>query len=302
MRQLCRLLNNQHTYILVYVYPYQYSIINTKGEMSMRKICVINQKGGVGKTTTTLNLAAGLANAGKKVLAIDLDPQGNLGQCLGVNSDPDIYDLLVEGVVYQQCICRINDNLDIIPSSQRLTKAQILLAGEPAREMILRKKLSTVQGYDYVFIDCPPSLGLLNQNALLYADEAFIPVSTDPLGLSALEVQLAAIQRINEAFSHSLRVSKIIPTMHDIRSKINKEILAKIQNDYYEYVTAPIHSNCKLREAPKKAQTIFEFAKSSRGAKDYTYLVQSILQDEVAANKTHEMMVHKLHSDSKVSA
>lgn len=266
----------------------------------MRKICIINQKGGVGKTTTTVNLAVGLSNAGKKVLAIDLDPQGNLGTCLGVNSDPDIYDLLVEGIVYQQCLVKVNDNLDIIPSSQRLTKAQILLAGEPAREMILRKKLSTVQGYDFVLIDCPPSLGLLNQNALLYAEEAFIPVSTDPLGLGALEIQLQAIQRINEAFNHILRVTKIIPTLHDTRSKINKEILAKIQNDYYEYVTAPIHSNSKLKEAPKKAQAIFTFAKSSRGAKDYQYLVQLVLQDEY--NEKHHDMLAKPQTVSNVSA
>ena len=267
----------------------------------MRKICIINQKGGVGKTTTVVNIAVGLANAGKRVLAIDLDPQGNLGFCLGATADPDIYDLLVEGTVYQQCLCRISDNLDIIPSSQRLTKAQILLAGEQAREMILRKKLSTVQGYDYVFIDCPPSLGLLNQNALLFADEAFVPVSTDPLGYNALEVQLQAIVRINEAFSHHLRLTKIIPTMHDTRSKINKEMLAKMQNDYYEFVTAPIHLNTKLREAPGGGMPIYTYAKSSRGARDYASLVQSILQDE-AAGKTNDLLSIKPQSFSKVSA
>ncbi|MFH1649623.1 MAG: ParA family protein [Candidatus Woesearchaeota archaeon] len=239
----------------------------------MRKIAVINQKGGVGKTTTTVNLASGLANKGNKVLILDLDAQGNVSTCLGVKATKHMYHLLVERKEPWECITKINENLHVIPSNEMLEKAEILLSGEPARETVLRRAMDELEGYDFVFIDCPPSLGLLNQNALLYADEALIPVSTEYLGVDALKKMLIAIDTLNDIFKHHLRVSAIVPTMYDKRNKTCIESIRTIRQSYNGVVTEPIRMNSKLKEAPSKKQSIFDYAKSSSGALDYGRLV-----------------------------
>ncbi len=244
----------------------------------MRKICIINQKGGVGKTTVTVNLAAGLARAGKKVLLIDLDPQGNLATCLPISEEKkNMYHILIENANPLECIHRVAINLDLISSDEQLTKAELLLATEPAREYILSKRLKSIKKYDYVFIDCPPSLGLLNQNALLYSQEAFIPVSTDTLGIDALVKMEKAITVLNDVFSHDLEIGKIIPTQYDKRIKICRTSLAEIQNISYEKVTNPIRINSKVKECVRHKKSIFSYAPSSPGAVDFKELVRNIL-------------------------
>ena len=246
----------------------------------MKKICIINQKGGVGKTTVTVNLAAGLARAGKKVLLVDLDPQGNLATSLPISEEKkNMYHILVENANPLECIHHVAINLDLIAADERLTKAEILLAGEPAREYILSKKMKSVKKYDYVFIDCPPSLGLLNQNALLYSQEAFIPVSTDTLGIDALEKMEKAIQVLNDVFTHDLEIGKIIPTLYDKRTKLARESLAYIQNAYYEKVTGPLRVNSKIKECVKAKRSIFSYAPSSPGATDFRELVRQVLYE-----------------------
>lgn len=247
----------------------------------MRKICIINHKGGVGKTTTAVNIAAGLAREDKHVLIIDLDPQGNIETCL--STDPakkDMYDFLIEGADINECKTKLGKNLDVIKSRETLTKADILIAGEEGKESILRRKLENVTDYDYIILDCPPSLGLLNQNAMLFATEAIIPVGCDVLGFHALKKMILAVQQMNKVFGHELAVSKIVPTMFDIRNNICKETLNQMRNDYYELITDPIRTNSKLREAPKARKSIFSYAKRSRGAEDYRKLVKTIIRDE----------------------
>ncbi len=246
----------------------------------MRKICVINQKGGVAKTTTVINLAAGLSRQDKKVLVLDLDAQGNSGLCFNAQSTKDMFDLLIEGADIRECILHLGKNLDIITSRETLTKAELILVGEQNRERALVKKLKKVKDYDYVILDCPPSLGLLSQNAMLYADEAIIPVSTDVLGYDALKKMIVAIRTLNAVFEHDLRITKIVPTMYDMRNKVCKEILDKITSEYYELVSNPIRVNSKLKEAPKEGKSIFAYDPISRGAKDYMALVRLILQEE----------------------
>jgi chromosome partitioning protein len=233
----------------------------------MQKIAIINQKGGVGKTTTTINLAHGLAKQGKKVLVIDLDPQGNIGMSLNKYSDPDIYDILVNGVNPQQCYQEIDTNFSVITSRETLTKASMILVGEPSRETVLRRKLEPISGFDYVFLDCPPSLGLLNQNALLYANEVFIPSATDILSMKAMHNMLDAISKLNEVFKHDAKVTR-------------KTILKKMQIDYGDIVTDPIHASSKFKEAPGKGQSIFDYAGRSRGAQEYQKLVEMVLGTE----------------------
>ncbi len=246
----------------------------------LKKICIINQKGGVGKTTVTVNLAAGLARAGKKVLLIDLDPQGNLATCLPIHEEKkNMYHILVENANPLECIHRVAINLDLIASDEQLTKTEILLASEPAREYVLSKKLKSIKKYDYVFVDCPPSLGLLNQNALLYCQEAYIPVSTDTLGIDALQKMEKAIEVLNDVFSHELSIGKIIPTLYDKRNKICRVSLAELQNMSYEKVTNPIRMNSKIKECVKKQKSIFSYAPSSLGAQDFKELVKNILYE-----------------------
>ena len=246
----------------------------------MRKICIINQKGGVAKTTTTINLATGLAQKGKRVLILDLDPQGNVSDCLGVKQGKGMFDFLIEEEDLGLCIHAHSPNLHILPARENLTKAEFILSGESARETYIKRKLANLRGYDYILIDCPPSLGLLNQNALLYASEAIVPTSTDALGVDALGKMLDAIETINDVFGHKLVVSAIVPTMYDSRLKTCREHLNTIQNKYYEIVTQAIRVNSKLREAPQHEKSIFTYAKSSNGAKDYAEVVQFIHQQE----------------------
>ena len=243
----------------------------------MQKIAIINQKGGVGKTTTTVSLSHGLARQGKKVLVIDLDPQGNIATSLNLESEPDIYDILISGVNPQQCYLKVNDNLFIITSKETLTKASMILVGEPSRETVLRRKLAPITGFDFVFIDCPPSLGLLNQNALLYVDEVFIPSATDILSLDATKKMMSAIDHLNKVFSHNAKVTKIIPTMYDQRNKLCRQILRTMKEEYGDLVMDPIHMNSKIKEAPGKGKAIFDYARKSRGAQEYQKLVDIVL-------------------------
>ncbi|HIH38364.1 ParA family protein [Candidatus Woesearchaeota archaeon] len=250
----------------------------------MRKICIINQKGGVGKTTSVVNLAAGLSRSNRKVLIIDIDPQGCLAFCLHDESTKDLYDYLIENADIRECVRPLGINLDIISSKETLTKAETILSKE-GNVTHLRRKLQNLQGYDYVLIDCAPSLGILNQNALLFCHEAFIPVSTDILGHRALKRMKEAVEVLSKVFDHQIKVTKIIPTLYDRRVKVCKTVLKDIKNEYYEIVADPISYNSKLKEAPKTGQSIFSYDPKSQGAQDYLRLVKSVIYDEARVIK-----------------
>lgn len=251
----------------------------------LRKICVLNKKGGVGKTTVTINIAAGLARAGKKVLLIDLDSQSNLETCLPIKEEKkDMYHILMENADPKECIHRIAINLDLIKSNEKLTKAELVMVGESAREYILSRRLNVIRGYDYIILDCPPSLSLLNQNALLFAEEVIVPVSTDPLGIDALKKTTRAIYELSESFGHDIEIKTIVPTLYDKRNKISRDSLQIIQSEYYELATTPIRVNIKLKECAKAKRSIFAYAKSSPGAKDFQEVVNHVLRQEENAS------------------
>jgi len=251
---------------------------------SVRKICIINQKGGVGKTTTAVNLGAGLAREGKKVLIVDLDPQANVGFSLDGKQEQDLFGFLLEGLEIYDCVMHLGKNLDVITSNNNLSVAEKIIHEKEKKEHFFKERMGNVNGYDYVLIDCSPNFGLLNQNALLYVDEAFIPVSTDVLGFNGLVNTLKNIDVIKKRFDHEIKVTKVIPTMFDKRNKICKDILTDIQNQYYELASDPIRINSKLTEAPRAKKSIFGYAKTSRGAKDYMDLVRSVINDEARFN------------------
>jgi len=243
----------------------------------MRTICIINQKGGVGKTTTALNLAAGLSRNDKKVLLVDLDPQGNIDTSLKVDSEQDLYDAIMGKLEIQQCIVNKAKNFDIITSKETLTKAEYYLTRHEESRLLVKELLGKINSYDFMILDCPPSLGVLNQNAMAFCKEAFIPVSTDYLGVDALRKMQDIVKQVNIKYGNDIKITKIIPTMYDKRNKICKESLAIIQSEFADKASYPIRQNSKLKEAPKYGKSIFGYAKSSHGAEDYSKLVEDVL-------------------------
>ncbi len=247
-----------------------------------RRIAILNHKGGTGKTTTSISLAAGLAERGQRVLLVDTDAQGNVGLSLGLRGQQDLYHVLTENIDPDDVIVPVRKNFDIIPSSQLLAAAEVWLASldTERRPHVLGERLSTPEiskSYDYIFLDCGPSLNLLNQNALVYADEVIIPVNCDYLSLVGVKQVLQTIGEVEKHLRHTVRVSGVLPTFYDSRTKLACEVLETLRGHFKERCLPPIRSNTKLAEAPSRRKTIFEHAPESHGAKDYLCIVDRLL-------------------------
>jgi chromosome partitioning protein len=256
-----------------------------------RRIAILNQKGGTGKTTTAINLAAGLAEREREVLLVDTDAQGNVGVSLGVAGEKSLYHVLVESADPVEESVPVRQHLDVITSDATLAAAEIWLAraNVDQRSRILTKRLNLMQvsrRYDYVIIDCGPSLNLLNQNALSYVDEVIIPVTCDYLALVGVKQVLKTIKDVERHLGHAVRISAVLPTFYDGRTRLAREVLETLQGHFKTKCLEPIRHNTRLAEAPSHRKTIFEYAPQSHGAADYNRVVDWVLSTSAHAETT----------------
>jgi chromosome partitioning protein len=244
-----------------------------------RRIAVFNHKGGTGKTTTAVNLAAGLAERGNRVLLIDADGQGNVGASLGIRGEQNLYHVLVNGMPADEAAVPVRANLDVLTSNELLAAAELYLAGRPNRHRVMRDRLGDrVQGYDVVVLDCAPALSLMNQNALVYADSVLVPVSCDYLSLIGVRQVLRTLKSVRTLLKHRVQLLGVVPTFFDVRNKISREAVEALTEHFGERCLMPVRVNTKLREAPSAKQTIFEYAPDSHGALDYLALVDRVVR------------------------
>lgn len=246
----------------------------------MRIIALTNQKGGVAKTTSTINIAAALAQLRKKVLVVDLDPQHNLTVSLGLPAhelDKTIYDLLKKTAQPDEVIIH-RGNLDVLPASLRLSAADMELTNIPGREFLLKEAIASIKGYDFVLLDSPPSLGLLTLNALTATQEIFIPLQTQFLALQGISMLMETVQIVQSRLNPKLEVTGIIATLFDARKKLDREVIDYIQELFGKKLfKTSIRENIALAEAPSFGKTIFEYRANSHGAEDYLALAHEII-------------------------
>jgi chromosome partitioning protein len=254
---------------------------------------ITNQKGGVGKTTTVLNLGVFLAVKEKRVLLIDIDPQSNLTSGLGVAHEPNsieevdnkeyktIYDLLVNKAPAKEVIRKTRiENLSIIPSGIELAGAEVELVGALSRENILKKALDPVKdSYDYILIDCPPSLGLLTINSLVAADKVLIPVQSEYFALEGLGQLVNTITLIKGSLNQAMEIGGVILTMYDNRTNLSKDVAGEIEK-YFDtkLFQSVIPRNIRLSEAPSHGLSIYEYARTSSGGLAYENLTDEIIE------------------------
>ena len=242
-----------------------------------RRFAVFNHKGGTGKTTTSVNLAAGLAETGVRVLLIDADGQGNVGAALGIRGEYSLYHVLMTGRTVAEAAVPVRHNLDVLTSNETLAAVELRLASLPNRARVMRERLGAHLGqYDAVILDCAPALSLMNQNALVCADSIIIPVSCDYLSLVGVRQVLRTMRSVRDELGHRVELLGVLPTFFDVRNRISRDALSALQDHFKERCLPAIRVNTKLREAPSTKQTIFELAPESHGAADYRTLVQYI--------------------------
>lgn len=245
-------------------------------------ISIANQKGGSGKTTSAVNVAAGLAAIGKRVLLIDLDPQAHATVSLGIEVQEGavtIYNVLQKPSKIKEAVFRRGE-LDVLPASIDLSAAEIELVGEAGREFALTRALKLLKNtYDYILIDCPPSLSLLTLNALTAASSVWVTVQTAFLALQGLGKLSETIEIVQDRLNSNLKLDGVICTQYDSRRNLDNQVIERIEKHFRGKVfNTKIRQNIALAEAPSHGKTIFEYAGSSSGAEDYTALVKEIIK------------------------
>ena len=269
-------------YINVYTEPKENLPVNSLNSNMPITIQIQNFKGGVGKTTTTINLAASLALKGKKVLIIDLDHQGNTTKGLGyvVNeSTPTIFHVLKDiDFNFIGAVATVRENLDLIPSDSRTAGLEDILHSMPRREEMLKIKLKNANEWDVIILDCPPAHGLIHLNALLFAEHIIFPVTPEVWSYDGLEGVLSSIKRMQKYFNYKPNIIGALPTIVDERYTLTGEVRLLLEQTFgAEKLLPPIRTDAKLKNSQKRGQTIFEFAPRSRAAEDYDRLADEVL-------------------------
>jgi chromosome partitioning protein len=255
------------------------------------RLAIFNHKGGTGKTTTSVSIAAGLAARGVRVLLVDTDSQGNVGVSLGVKAEKTLYHVLVMGVRPGDAAVSVRPNLDLVVSNETLAAAELYLAGRQNRDRILRDRLSSAfDDYDIVLLDCSPSLSLMNQNALVVADGIVVPVACDFLSLVGVRQVIRTVKNVNSLLHHPVQIYGVLPTFYDARARICRDALDALKEHFGDRVMPPIRQATRIKEAPAQGKTIFELAPESNSAEDYARVVD-LLVDGPAQPMAHAVGV-----------
>lgn len=251
---------------------------------STKIIAVINQKGGVGKSTTAVNLSAALGEMGKQVLLVDLDPQGNTSSGLGIDKrqvQHCIYDVLLNDVKIEDVVIPdVCEGLDLVPATINLAGAEVELVSEMARENRLKDAVGAMRGrYDYIFIDCPPSLGLLTVNALVAADKLLIPIQCEFYALEGVTKLLDSMKRVKSRLNPTLDIYGVLLTMYDGRTTLSKQVVSEVRNFFGKTVFETlIPRTVKLSEAPSFGQPITQYDPTGKGSLAYTELAKEVIK------------------------
>jgi len=250
-----------------------------------RRLAVFNHKGGTGKTTTSVSIAAGLAARGLRVLLVDTDSQGNVAVSLDVKAKASLYHVVVMGLRATEAAVNVRPNLDLLIANETLAAAELYLAGRQNRDRVLRERLAAAaDAYDVVVLDCSPSLSLMNQNALVFADGILVPVACDYLSLVGVRQVIKTVKNVNALLHHPVQIFGVLPTFYDARARICRDAVETLKEHFGDRCLAPVRSTTKVKEAPAQGRTIFEYAPESSAAEDYKRIVDLIVDGPAAVS------------------